>query len=778
MSDTVPIFSLAFTSVRPHIMPQVLELWNTRSKLNQHEWCIGIDEGNDACLAAANALAQKWPNVKVIVNKAAKTCVAGWNAAAAATTGKVIIAVADDFLPPQNWDELLLSIEPHDWIDKEHVIKVEDGYVHNIFVLSILTRKRYERFGYVFYPKYLSLFCLPLESQVYMADQTFKSIGQVRVGDLVVGSERRFGSGKKERREFLTSTAVTAVVKRYAPLIEVEFASGAKLKCTPDHPWAYYGDTRKLVKGIRQKGEGCFLYGIAAVGRKFVRVHPMPMPGSECRNFELGWLAGIYDGEGSFPVISQSETHNPEICAEIERLLTKYDFPYTSSSSYVIYPKGSKEKRYQRVYTLVGGRETYLRFLTQISPVRRATPQVLKRMLASRFGNPDRVIAVRDAGEDVVFCLKTETGNFVAEGLLSHNCDTEFGEVATRDGVVIEANHLLFEHLHPDCFKRQRDGADMTHASKERWNAGEMLFNFRRGQGFPIDDGPLVEKYAKEREQAKLSAPKTNERYVAYMQVTKDDLCLLDVCNRLVEEGVHDFCFCQPDKYWSGETIEPEHGEEINRVMDALKASGQTVHHRVFHVDSFQMPNDTRILVETRVRNESLNWIRSLGYKHILVVDGDELWMHGTLSIVKAYVEQGHRAISVHMIPVIGVPGYPVDGATDVAVVYVGADVVFKICRSPYIPQTIVYRPLIYHFTGTRKGMEETVLKHRRSGHYDDPDYDFEGWLANVLPKIKPGMQGVHMYKPRQIWPRIREWRTDELLQMPESVKPYLPSAA
>ena len=511
MSDNVPIFSLAFTSVRPHVMPQVLELWNTRSKLNQHEWCIGVDEGNEACLAAAKALALRWPNVKVVVNKGDTTCVAGWNAAAAATTGKVIIAVADDFLPPYSWDQLLLSVEPHDWIDKEHVIKVEDGYVHNIFVLSILTRKRYERFGYVFYPKYLSLFC-----------------------------------------------------------------------------------------------------------------------------------------------------------------------------------------------------------------------------------------------------------------------DTEFGEVATRDGVVIEANHLLFEHLHPDCFKRERDGIDMTHASKARWNAGEMLFNFRRGQGFPVDDGPLAEKYADEREQVKLSTPKTNERYVAYMQVTKDDLCLLDVCTRLVEEGVHDFCFCQPDKYWSGETIEPEHGEDINKVVEALKACGQTVHHRVFHVDSFQMPEDTRILVETRVRNESLNWIRSLGYKHILVVDGDELWIRGTLSIVKAYVEQGHRAVSVHMVPVIGLPGYPIDGATDVAVVYVGPDVVFKVCRSPYIQQTIVHRPLIYHFTGTRKGMDETIKKHRRGGHYDDPDYDFEGWINDKLPHIKPGMKDAHMYKPRQIWPRVRAWRPDELAQMPEVVRPYL----
>lgn len=519
MPDNTPTFSLAYTTVRPHVMPVVLANWNSRSKLNQHEWCIGVDEGDAASFAAAKALAQEHPNVKVVVNTGAKTCVAGWNAAAAATTGKVIIAVADDFMPPQGWDELLLSIQSGGWIDKEHVIKVEDGYVHNIFVLSILTRKRYERFGYLFYSKYQSLFC-----------------------------------------------------------------------------------------------------------------------------------------------------------------------------------------------------------------------------------------------------------------------DTEFGEVATRDGVVIEANHLLFEHMHPDCGKRQRDATDMIHASKARWDAGEMLFNFRRAQGFPIDDGPLAEKYAKEREAARLSAPKANDRYVAYMQVTKDDLCLLDVCNRLVEEGVHDFCFCQPDKYWSGEPVESRHSDEITKVVEALKANGQTVHHRIFNVDSFQMPGDSRILVETRVRNESLTWIRSLGYQHILVVDGDELWMRGTLNIVKAYVEQGHKAVSLHMIPVIGVPGYPVEGATDVAVAYVSADVTFKVCRSPFIQQTLVYRPLIYHFTGTRKDMGETVLKHRRSGHYDDPEYLFEEWLDKVLPNIEPGFvhkwstghTGLHMYGPRQIWPRVRAWRTDELQQMPDSVRPYL----
>ena len=522
MSDTVPIFSLAYTSVRAAVIPNIVKLWDMRSAMKGHEWIISVDDGDSAsATAAGQAVADSIQRSQsrqghVIVNKGSKDCNAGWNCAAAATTGKVIIAVADDFLPPHNWDQLLLGLEPKGWEDGEHVIKVEDGYVHDIFVLPILTRKRYDRFGYLYYPKYRSLFN-----------------------------------------------------------------------------------------------------------------------------------------------------------------------------------------------------------------------------------------------------------------------DTEFGDVARRDGVVIEANHLLFEHMHPDCGKRERDGVDLVHASKERWAASEMLYKFRKARNFPLDDGPKAVVEVP-------SAPKeTNERFVAYMQVVKDDLCLLDVCHRLIEEGVKDFCLCQPDMYWSGEPIEPHDMAEIDAVAAKLREEGVTVHHQKFHVEQYKMPGDTRILVETRVRNASLEWIQKLGYQHILIVDGDELWLRGTLNAIRDYVNQGHKVVSCHMMPVIGVPGYPVDFASDLAVVYVAAGTVFKSCRSPFIRQTIIPRPMIYHFTGTRKGMEETIKKHRRSGHYDDPEYLFEEWIKEVLPNIRPGFthkwpaghEGLHFFRNYQIWPTLRNWRPGELEAMPETVRGYLGTA-
>jgi len=508
---STPTFSLAYTSVRPKFIPAVVNLWTSRAKNPANvEWVISVDSGDDASLhAAKNALATAGAccGAHLVVNDGPKTCVAGWNAAAAKTTGKVIIAVADDFNPPQNWDELLLGLEPAGWENGEYVVHVEDGYVHDILVLAILTRARYNKFGYIFYPKYQSLFC-----------------------------------------------------------------------------------------------------------------------------------------------------------------------------------------------------------------------------------------------------------------------DTEFGEKAMLDSVVIQAPQLLFEHMHPDCGKRQRDQTDTAHASQERWNSGEMLFHFRRMRKFPLDDGP------KSLGTDEVIAPKEEAmRFAVYLQTTKDDLCLFEVCQRMMEEGCRDFFFACPDEYWSGEPVLPEESATLQPVFDKLTALGANVNAKVFHTASYRVhPTDSRLSVETRLRNESLDWIRKQGFKHILIVDGDELWVPGTLELIRPFIQQGQLAISVRMIPVMGTPGYPVDSATDVAVVYISSAANFRVCRTPSATQFQVQIPRVIHFTSTRRTSEENEKKHRRGGHYDDPDYDFEGWMKDTLPNAKPGMVNAHMYKKYQIWPRIREWRPEEMAIIPQSIWPYL----
>ncbi len=81
----------------------------------------------------------------------------------------------------------------------------------------------------------------------------------------------------------------------------------------------------------------------------------------------------------------------------------------------------------------------------------------------------------------------------------------------------------------------------------------------------------------------------------------------------------------------------------------------------------------------------------------------------------------------------------------------------------------------IIHFTATRKTLAEVVEKHRKSAHYSDPTYDFEGWIANVLPMAGVGAKDVHMYKsPENIWPVVRNWTAEEWRAIPTTLHPWL----
>lgn len=501
-----PTFSLAYTSVRANVIHQVIDLWRkTASGKHSIEVVIAVDGNRPDCATAAALV----PDAKVVVqHDAPYNSTRGWNRAAEATCGKVIIAVADDFKPCQDWDEKLFTLKTG-WVDEDWVVHTEDGYVHNICVLSILTRVRYEKFGYLFYPKYPSLFS-----------------------------------------------------------------------------------------------------------------------------------------------------------------------------------------------------------------------------------------------------------------------DTEFTEVAYREGRVIDAKHILMEHMHPDCQKRPRDSFDVNHASRDRWAQGELLFNFRKSMGFPIDEGPRASGSAP-------AQPKDQQndfsRFAMYMQANRDDLCLNEVCDRMFDEGIRNFFFCIPDEYWSGKPT-PQH--EIQQVMSAgnrLKERGASVYARIFEVCNFRFPGDNRITVETRVRNDALNWVRQNGFNAICVVDSDELWAKGTLAIIKELVETSNPlAISLPMIPVMGFPGYPIKGATDRVISYVGHACVFRDCRTPIGQVYYENRRTVYHFTSTRRTMEETVEKHRQSGHFDDPEYDFENWIKNVLPNTKPGMKNAHMYKKYQIWPEVRGWTKEEMADIPATIHQYL----
>lgn len=335
--------------------------------------------------------------------------------------------------------------------------------------------------------------------------------------------------------------------------------------------------------------------------------------------------------------------------------------------------------------------------------------------------------------------------------------DTALWEVAQRDNVIIDARHLLFDHEHFYFWKREQDDVDRQHSSNTRYETGRRVFDWLKSRNFPPPSNQV---------------PKSKADYVAYMQVNKDDFFLLEICTRLMEEGVTKFFFHVPVYSWAGVELSKEDEQAIVHVVSELKNAGA----QVTYWPHIKPPKagQQRIARETEVRNAALAQMREMGNPFVLIVDGDELWKRGTLDKVHLLASEGAQAIASNMIDVAGLPAYPIDSHDHTALIYIGPDSDFCYCRCPYAPAVHIEGRNIYHFSAVRRTKEELIAKMKGSGHYGEDGYDFEGFIKNKLPNIKPNARNVHIFRDGSRWPVVRDWDSSDWPHIPEPIKLFL----
>lgn len=99
---------------------------------------------------------QKRCNTKISV-QSNNNVVQAMNSGAKLATGEVIVGVSDDFGCFQGWDDFILrNIDP----EKEEALSINDGLQPEttlIMTLPIITKKLYDRLGYIYNPKYLGM---------------------------------------------------------------------------------------------------------------------------------------------------------------------------------------------------------------------------------------------------------------------------------------------------------------------------------------------------------------------------------------------------------------------------------------------------------------------------------------------------------------------------------------------------------------------------------------------------------------------------------------------
>ncbi len=185
-----PLISLLHTTARLEPGPdgkpgwlRAFETWRDRADNPariEYVLCVDHDPESSLVTAAHNEFGwtKGYGSKTFVENKGRRCAVDGWNAAAAASSGKLLITVSDDVFPPapapaipaQYVDgELVAESVPaiHGWdtellnavgdLDRQAAVDIDAGS-GDLMTFSILTRAYYDRYGYIFYPEYLGMF--------------------------------------------------------------------------------------------------------------------------------------------------------------------------------------------------------------------------------------------------------------------------------------------------------------------------------------------------------------------------------------------------------------------------------------------------------------------------------------------------------------------------------------------------------------------------------------------------------------------------------------------
>lgn len=135
-----PLISLIHaTRGRPGLCVEVRTTWLLRAAIpGQVEHIFAVDEDDPQTLACT----ERYPRVIMPPDKG---CFAAYNAAARASTGKLLIPVEDDLWPEQDWDVACLAAMG-EAIDQVAVLSVCDGF--NAVIENAITRAFFDARGF------------------------------------------------------------------------------------------------------------------------------------------------------------------------------------------------------------------------------------------------------------------------------------------------------------------------------------------------------------------------------------------------------------------------------------------------------------------------------------------------------------------------------------------------------------------------------------------------------------------------------------------------------
>lgn len=270
-------------------------------------------------------------------------------------------------------------------------------------------------------------FCLVPETKVLTDDFIWKQIGDVEVGETLIGFDEH--TRNHDGRRWKPSEVLKKKIIQ-KECLRITTTEGV-ITCSKDHMFLatrWGQDTLNWTKASQ--------LNLKSTLTKVMEVWETP------ENNETGWGAGFLDGEGYLSNSSQvgfgqnADGHNKLCFDKMSNLFDKY---LINTENRV-----SDKKRCHKVRP--AGMRTGWQAVGIFQPVRlkqKLKEQYQNTTIRSNKNRKVRILSIEDVGVMDVVAMETSTHTFLAEGLLSHNCQLEIWVLAWLSGDELLIQHLL-----------------------------------------------------------------------------------------------------------------------------------------------------------------------------------------------------------------------------------------------------------------------------------------------------------------------------------------------
>lgn len=164
---------------RPAQLRATLSSWRANQEGDQVTYLVSLDEDDPSLAASMNAVAEVCPKAVVKIGSGRGKIHAINRDMEAAGEWDMLVLISDDMrIHRCGWDTIIAHEMERTFPRLDGALHYPDGIRTDLITLSIMGRRLYNAFGYIYHPGYLSLWC---DNEF---TDTVKELGKYKYSDI------------------------------------------------------------------------------------------------------------------------------------------------------------------------------------------------------------------------------------------------------------------------------------------------------------------------------------------------------------------------------------------------------------------------------------------------------------------------------------------------------------------------------------------------------------------------------------------------------------------